>query len=104
MGKTVETAEEKGPDVADVSKTAATEEQLRIHNNILQNVVRYVNWLKYEQHQDVDAVLYARLVITSFTQYAAMVAVDLGMPRKQYEAVCLTTFDEAYEKAPKFGD
>ncbi len=80
-----------------------TEESMKIHQDILVRVIQWLMLFQQDKYSSVDPVIFARMVVTSFNQYAAMVAVDLGMSEKQFVDVCRANFQDSYEKAPKWG-
>ena len=81
-----------------------TEESLKIHSDILTRVIQWLLLFQQDKYSQVDPVVFAKLVVTSFSQYAAIVGVDVGMSQKQFLDVCKANFEEAYDRAPKFGD
>lgn len=50
-----------------------------------------------------DPMRVSRLATVAFSQWAAMLAVDVGMQSYQFSAVCQANFDEAFKQAPRFG-
>ncbi len=60
-------------------------------------------WMGQLKLAPVDDVKFARLSVVAFTQWAAMLGVDVGMTEDQFTNICRTQFRHAYERAPKFG-
>lgn len=61
-------------------------------------------WNEQFQTSEIDAVKFSRLSIVALTQWAAILAVDVGMQPQQFVAVCNIQFGEAHKRAPRFGD
>ena len=49
-----------------------------------------------------DPIKVTRLATVAFSQWAAILAVDVGMQQDQFTAVCRANFDQAFQKAPRF--
>jgi len=64
-----------------------------------------IEWyrIKTIEHDKMDPQQLAQTMAVALNQYAAVVSVDLGMDKSRYLKVCSLLFDNAYQKAPKFG-
>lgn len=61
-------------------------------------------WNQQFKESSVDAALFTRLSLVALTQWAAILAVDVGMQPEHFEAVCNIQFAEAHKNAPRFGN
>jgi hypothetical protein len=59
-------------------------------------------WQRLMQDTPTDPVIHTRLGVVAFTQWAAMLGVDVGMTQEQFTAVCEAQFKAAYDRAPRF--
>jgi hypothetical protein len=59
-------------------------------------------WLDHLKESGADPVKFSQLSVLALSQFAAIVAVDINMHPKQFEAVCNANFKTAHDKAPKF--
>jgi hypothetical protein len=50
----------------------------------------------------MDAVRYSRLSVVTFSQIAAVTALDASMTEEQFLATCKANFDEAVKRAPRW--
>lgn len=60
-------------------------------------------WVAQLKESKIDEVKFSRLALVALTQWASIVAVDIGMSAEQFTNVCKANFIASYEKAPKFG-
>lgn len=60
-------------------------------------------WIDQMKESGVSQVLYSRLSLVALTQVAAIAGVDVGMSVEQFTDVCRANFEQAYDRAPKFG-
>lgn len=52
---------------------------------------------------EIDPVRLYRIGIVTFSQWASILGVDVGMTADQFVNVCRANFEQAYAQAPKFG-
>ena len=72
-----------------------------VHSQLTEDL--WIAWKNHRTTSSVDAERYSRISVVSLTQVAAMTAVDVGMTEEQYLLVCMANFNEAYQRAPKWG-
>jgi len=60
-------------------------------------------WAEQTTDTTVDQVRLYRLGVITFSQWAAILGVDIGMTTEQFTNVCRANFEQAYANAPKFG-
>ena len=64
-------------------------------------------WKLWADHQQINVMveptIYSRITILSFTQMAAMTAIDVAMPEEQFVDICLDNYREALRRAPRYG-
>lgn len=64
-------------------------------------------WLLWKKHRDahkpIGAKVFSRLSIVTFTQIAAVTAVDVGMTEEQFLKTCEANYRGAVQRAPKWG-
>lgn len=60
-------------------------------------------WMEQATGSTLDQVRLYRLGVVAFSQWAAILGVDVGMTVEQFTNVCRANFQQAYDKAPKFG-
>lgn len=60
-------------------------------------------WVSKNGEGLADPVTFSRMSVVALSQLAAIVGVDVGMTLDQFTAICRANFQQAYEKAPKFG-
>lgn len=59
-------------------------------------------WIQQVRESGIDEVKFSRLGLVAITQWASIVAVDLGMSHEQFSAVCQANYKTSYAKAPRF--
>jgi hypothetical protein len=70
-------------------------------------------WELWKNHRDAvttpglnhkaDPIRYSRISIVSFSQIAAVTAVDVGLTEEQFLATCKANYQGAVKRAPRFG-
>lgn len=61
-------------------------------------------WMQQATGSTLDQVKLYRLGMVAFSQWAAILGVDVGMSVEQFTNVCRANFQAAYDRAPKFGE
>lgn len=59
-------------------------------------------WIQQVKESGIDEVKFSRLGLVAVTQWASIVAVDIGMSLEQFGAVCQANYKTSYAKAPRF--
>lgn len=52
--------------------------------------------------QEIDHIKFSQLSLFALTQWAAVIAVDVGLPVEKYLALCHEAFNTANKNAPRF--
>jgi len=59
-------------------------------------------WIE-QSKSEIDQVRLYRIGVVTFSQWASILGVDIGMTVDQFANVCRANFEQAYAQAPKFG-
>lgn len=105
MGQAVKSHQKDGAQIMDKladEKIKEAMDKLRVHNELYKAIVK--DWVKARSETKEDGLLFTQMSVVALSQYASVLAVDLGMSEEQFVSVCRSNFSEAYERAPKFGD
>ena len=80
-----------------------TEKMLAVGHSMYASLIEwYRTQLEYHA-KDIDPFDLSVMGQTVLTQYAAVVAVDLGVPEDKFLKICEVLYKNAYANAPKFG-
>lgn len=87
-------------------------ETLKLHNSIYRELVKWWTSMLAQMQADhphplgpsFEVTLFTKMSAVALSQYAAVLAIDMGMNEEQFVKVSRANFQEAYERAPKFGD
>lgn len=89
--------------MSDDKPKALPEELFQVHKALLDD-----GWLLWKKHRalnepPVGPVAFSRLSIVTFSQMAAVTAVDVGLTEEQFLETCRANYKEASAKAVRWG-
>ena len=85
--------------MAEISETSEEFKQAEM----MLNSIKQWYFNEVERHKGKNEEMTARIMITVLSQWASILAVDVGMSHEQFKSVCTANFEMAYQNAPKFG-